>query len=51
MIEFDRDTRITAKERLLWLGIREALLCALRAVEAYLDLEPSRRAKRYKDDA
>lgn len=50
MIEMDQDIKImTSRERLLWLGIRQALLFALRAIEAYLDLDQSRPAKRYKE--
>ncbi|HEU5013962.1 MAG TPA: hypothetical protein VFT66_15685 [Roseiflexaceae bacterium] len=50
IMELDRDTRLTTKERALWLGVREALLLALRAVEVYLGMEQSRPAKRYKGE-
>lgn len=46
MEQLDRTSHLTTKERALWLGIRQGLLLALRAIEVYLDLEPSRLTKR-----
>lgn len=37
---------MTERERLFWLGVREGLLCLLRAVEDYLSMPRSVESKR-----
>jgi hypothetical protein len=41
---------LSLRERTLWLGIRQALVIVLRAIEAYLDMPYSRETRQERKD-